>query len=99
MHTINRRQFGLSLAGTAAAGVLRPNLAFAMEPPPEIKTIRLQKSPVICFAPHLVMEAFIKAEGFDGIEYVDTNGGLNGAQMVARHEIDISTSFAGTVVH
>ena len=99
MRLINRRQFGLSLAGAGAAGLLRVTPAFSAEPPPEVRTIRMQRSPVICFAPHLVIDAFLKAEGFDGIELVETGGGFSGSELVAQRKIDIATSFAGTVVH
>jgi len=99
MRTFDRRQFGLGMAGIGAACLLSPSLAFAAEPPPEVTTLRLQKTTTICFAPLYVLEAFLHAEGFEKLEYVGAAGGINVAEMVARGEIDIGTSFAGTVVH
>ena len=99
MNLFNRRQFGSALVGGAVTAPSLASSAFAAEPPPEVRTVRMQRSPVICFAPHLVIDAFLKTEGFDGIEYVETGGGFSASELVAQRKIDISASFAGTVVH
>jgi NitT/TauT family transport system substrate-binding protein len=41
----------------------------------ETTTIRLGKSPAICYAPQYVAEDLLRAEGFANVEYVDTSAG------------------------
>jgi NitT/TauT family transport system substrate-binding protein len=95
----SRRHFLTSASLAAAAGVLGPRASRADEGPPETTTIRLQQTTTICFAPLYVLEAFLRAEGFTDLRYVSAAGGYNVAEMVARGEIDVGTSFAGTVVY
>jgi NitT/TauT family transport system substrate-binding protein len=93
----NRRDF---LAGaTLAAAMPGAREALAAAGPSETTTIRLQKTTTICFAPLYVLEAFLHAEGFTDIQYVIAPGGFDVAEMVAHGDIDIGTSFAGTVVY
>jgi len=95
----NRRDFLASASLAAAANVLGPRAVLADEGPPETTTIRLAKTTTTCFAPIYVLEAFLRAEGFTDIQYVTAPGGFNVAEMVAHGDIDIGTSFAGTVVY
>jgi NitT/TauT family transport system substrate-binding protein len=95
----NRRHFLASASLAAAAGVLGPRGSFADEGLPETTTIRLQQTTTICFAPLYVLEAFLRAEGFTDVQYVSAAGGFSVAERVARGDIDIGTSFAGTVVY
>ena len=71
MRLFNRRQFGLSLVGASAAGLLSWQKAMAADPPPETTTIKLKKSLAICFAPYYVVEEFLRAEGFEDIRYIE----------------------------
>jgi NitT/TauT family transport system substrate-binding protein len=95
----NRRDFLTSVSLAAAAGALGARGTLADEGPPEITTIRLQKTTTTCFAPLYVLQPFLRAEGFTDIQYVTAPGGFNVAEMVAHGDIDVGTSFAGTVVY
>jgi NitT/TauT family transport system substrate-binding protein len=67
-----RRTFvgGLTTAGTAGLFGLRPEPAFA-EQPPETTRLRVSQSPAICFAPqYLAGEQLFQAEGFTDVSYV-----------------------------
>src|SRR5262245_52521790 len=70
----NRRHFLTQLATAGVAGLgglpLAGGRSFAVEPPPEITTIRLAKDSVTCIAP-LVLQELLRAEGFTDIRYVD----------------------------
>ena len=65
----NRRHVLATLS--SAAATLIGEKAFAQEPPPEVTTIRLTKTPGICIAPQYVAEALLKIEGFRDIQYVE----------------------------
>jgi NitT/TauT family transport system substrate-binding protein len=65
----NRRHVLATLS--SAAATLIGETAFAQEPPPEVTTIRLTKTPGICIAPQYVAEALLKIEGFRDIQYVE----------------------------
>ena len=87
---------GLGVAG--AAGFGRPEMLYAAELSPETTTIRIAKSTNICFAPVLVAQELLRAEGFRDIQYVPEPGVFTFPERVARGEIDFAASFAGTVV-
>ena len=95
----SRRHFLASASLAAAAGVLSSRRAVAGEPPPETSTIRLAFSPSICFAPFDVAETFLHTEGFTDVQYLKAAGGFTAPEMVARGEVEVSASFAGTVVY
>ncbi len=95
----NRRQFGISLAGAGAIGLLPAGRAFAAEPPPETKTIRLKQSSAICFAPYYVVEAFLHAEGFADVQYVDAEDSAVSASLMDTGELDFDLDFAGRLVY
>ncbi|HSA83183.1 MAG TPA: ABC transporter substrate-binding protein [Geminicoccaceae bacterium] len=95
----NRRHFLASASLAAAAGAFGARTALADDGPLETTTIRLAKTTTICFAPIYVLEAFLRAEGFSDIQYVTAAGGFTVAERVGRGDIDIGTSFAGTVVY
>jgi NitT/TauT family transport system substrate-binding protein len=99
MRNYNRRQFGISLAGAATTALLFPDLGRAADPPPETNTIRLKKSFAICFAPYYVVEALLKAEGFENVEYVEAEHSAKSAQMLDSGDLHFDLDFAGQVVH
>src|SRR6516164_524576 len=68
-HTRRRLLGGMALAVPAAVLPLRR--VAALEPPLETTTVRLERLPVICFAPQYVCEEMLRAEGFTDIRYVD----------------------------
>ena len=91
---ITRRRFlrNLSAAGSASAlGCLGE--AFAAEPPPETKRIRLPKVEVTCWAPAYVSGELLKAEGFSEPMFVDYADSAKQYEALAAGEIDIMMSF------
>jgi NitT/TauT family transport system substrate-binding protein len=68
VHT--RRSFQAMTAAAGAASLLLPRRGWAAEPALETTTVRLGKTPIICFAPQYVCEALLRAEGFTDIRYV-----------------------------
>jgi NitT/TauT family transport system substrate-binding protein len=99
MRTYDRRQFGISLAGASAIGLLPIDRAIAAELPPETKTIRLKKSLAICFAPYYLVEALLHAEGIEDVQYVDAEHSAMSASMMDTGELDFDLDFAGQLVH
>jgi NitT/TauT family transport system substrate-binding protein len=95
----SRRDFLAGLSAAGAAGILGGRRALAAEGPLETTTIRLSYNTAICFAPMDVAEAFLRTEGFTDIRYVRTTGGFTSPQMIASGNVDVGTSFAGTVVY
>lgn len=99
---ISRREFvhGAALAGAAGLlGVGRD--AYAAEPPPETKRIRLGKPPSACVAPQYVAEELLRAEGFQQIEYVGSGqsaAGSAGAHAMGSGQVDLSMNFAAPLV-
>jgi NitT/TauT family transport system substrate-binding protein len=88
-----RRHFLTTLAAAGAGGVLGPPRAIAAEPPPEVTTIRINKSPSICVAPQHVAEEFLRAEGFADISYVPGPANLF-QERLASGECDFGLDFA-----
>jgi NitT/TauT family transport system substrate-binding protein len=99
MRAYSRRHFAASLAGAGAIGLLPTSRAFAADPPPETETIRLKKSSAICFAPYYVVEAFLHAEGFADVQYVDAEDSAVSASLMDTGELDFDLDFAGRLVY
>lgn len=105
----SRREFlgGLAVAGTAGllglesgrlmAGLLRPQLATAAEPPPETTTIRLLRVPAICTAPQYFAEELLRAEGFTDVQYVKRPGPAI-SKTLGSGEADMSMNLVGSLV-
>ena len=72
MALIRTRRGFLGGIAAAAAAMLPPRRGSAAEPPLETTTVRLERLPVICFAPQYVCEEMLRAEGFTDIRYVET---------------------------
>jgi len=70
--TQSRRRVLAMMSSACTAGLLRVPRSFAADAPPETTTVRLEKLPIICFAPQYVCEALLRAEGFTDIRYVET---------------------------
>jgi NitT/TauT family transport system substrate-binding protein len=94
-----RRDFLAALSAVGVVGALDARPSLADEGPLEITTIRLSFTTAICFAPLDVAETFLRAEGFTDVQYVRAAGGLTQPQMIASGEVDVASSFAGTVVY
>ena len=93
-----RRIFLSEASSAAAAVVLNARGSSAAEPLPEIQTVRLRKSTVICFAPLYVLEAFLKAEGFTEVIYSAVEEG-DSVGLVERGELHFDAHFAGGIAH
>ncbi|MEQ1882521.1 MAG: ABC transporter substrate-binding protein [Burkholderiales bacterium] len=88
-----RRQFLGACTALGSGTLLGLPKPAAAEPPPEVKRIRLENGPYLCYAPLYVAEEFLRLEGFRDIEYVEgdfsksensTDIGIWGAPAVVR---------------
>ena len=107
MHA-NRRD--LLLAGACAAstalfcGAAARLRAEEPDPPPEITTIRLGKSPSICIAPQYVVSDLLNAEGFTNVVYVETGTYVEPASGVVQNkalgkgDLDFYLNFSGPIL-
>jgi NitT/TauT family transport system substrate-binding protein len=87
---------GVGLSSLSGGGQSR-----ASEPPPEITTIRLAKTPITCVAPQYVAAELLRIEGFTDIQYVGLEGdiGKRGIpEMIGRDQIDFSMTFAAPML-
>jgi hypothetical protein len=80
------------------SGILRANVPGKRPtaPPPEAKRIRLGKIRSLCLSPQYVAEQFLDAEGFSGVEYVETPGGVPGARELGEGKWDIGMNSVAT---
>ena len=99
MRNFNRRQFGLGSAGFGVATILPIPSVLAADPPPETKSIRLKKSSAICFAPYYVVEAFLRAEGFEEVQYIESEASENSARLMDNGELHFDQDFAGRIIY
>ena len=99
MTRYNRRYFNLSLASTGAVGLLGTDRVHASGPEPETSTIRLKKSVAICFAPYYILTAFLRAEGFDEVLYLDAPHSAVSSEMIDNGDLHFDLDFAGRLVH
>jgi NitT/TauT family transport system substrate-binding protein len=94
----NRRAIVRALAAAGAAG-LAPALARAAapEPPPETTTLRVVKFPSICQAPLFIAEELLRAEGFTGFTYVESEvpgAGPGSVEVMNKGLADMAVFFA-----
>ena len=61
----------------------------AAEPPPEVRKVRLTRSPSMCLAPSYVAEELLKLEGFSEVEYT-AEVSTSAAAILPSGEADIS---------
>ena len=73
-----------ALAVTGLGLVARPARA---EPPPEVRTLKLSKEPYACLAPQYVVDEFLAAEGFSGVQRVDVGEGST-FKLIVKGELD-----------
>ena len=93
-----RRHFLTAMGLAGAAGLIQGGPALATEGPPETAAIRLAKIPGICIAPQYLADELLRAEGFSEIQYVPIPTGIEGAQAMARGEVDFSLNFAAPLI-
>lgn len=100
MQILQKRRHLLRTASAAAvAGALGGRVSLAAAEPLETTTVRLSFNTTICFAPLDIAGAFLRAEGFEDVQYIRTEGGFSAPQMIATGKVDFGSSFAGTVVY
>ncbi|MGZ8425322.1 MAG: ABC transporter substrate-binding protein [Candidatus Binatia bacterium] len=95
----NRREFltNLAVAGSAALLGLHAD-AFAAEPPPETKRIRIPQIPSTCRSPEWVAEELLRAEGFTDVQYIPVPGTQGVERALASGEADLAGHFAAPVI-
>ena len=100
----SRRRFLTKLSVVALSGVLglagarlgSGARSFAAEPPPEVTTITLEKTPTTCLAPQDVARELLRAEGFTDIRYQVI--GEAPASAVAHNQLDWDMDFAPEII-
>jgi NitT/TauT family transport system substrate-binding protein len=83
-----------TLAMTGLGLAARPARA---EPPPEVRTLRLSKEPYACIAPQYLIDEFLAAEGFSGVQRVDISDGST-TKLLAKGELDFALDAAFSIV-
>jgi NitT/TauT family transport system substrate-binding protein len=92
---ISRRRFVRDIAlagGVSIFGIGRD--AWAAEPPPETKRLRMVQIPTICQAPQFVAEELLRGEGFTDLQFVRKQGTQGIEAALAAGEADINMHFA-----
>ena len=91
----SRREL-LSTAAFSGAGALLgwQSDGIAAEPPPETTRLRLDQRPSICVAPQYIAEEFLRAEGFNDLQYIKKQGPKEVESALAANEIHIGFHFA-----
>jgi NitT/TauT family transport system substrate-binding protein len=93
---IGRRGFVRTMATAGIAGLVAPRRgAAAAGPAPETTRLRLLKSGSMCWAPQLIAEDLLKAEGFTDISYVDIPPGMPVSLFLTGGQADLSMNFVG----
>jgi NitT/TauT family transport system substrate-binding protein len=84
------------VGGFAGARLGSGARSFAAEPPPEVTTITLEKTPTTCLAPQYVAGELLRAEGFTDIRYqaIDEAPAL----AVAHDQLDWELDFAPEII-
>ena len=72
---MNRRGFLGQASALGAASLLGPSAVVRAEPLPETRKIRLVLAETMCLAPQYIAEEFLRAEGFEHIEYIPIQSG------------------------
>jgi NitT/TauT family transport system substrate-binding protein len=90
--TQTRRRFLTTLSLAGGAGLVCPTLASTAQGILETTTVRFAKIANMCFAPQLVAEELLRAEGFTDIQYVDVVPAFLGSG-VARGTVDLSMAY------
>jgi NitT/TauT family transport system substrate-binding protein len=98
---LKRRDFVLSAAATASAGLIwsaQRLRAQAQEAPPETTTIRLAKTPSLCVMPQYVVDELLAAEGVTQVDYVVSDSGPLLSEAIASGQVDFALHFSGPIV-
>ena len=95
----SRRRFlgGAAALGTTSLLGINP-VAFAGEPPPEVKRIRLIHFPAVCLAFGYLAEDLLHAEGFEEVEYVEVTVNTT-ATTIATGRVDLWADAAPSLVN
>ena len=93
---MRRRDFVRVVSGAAAAALYGAAGASAADAPPEIRTLRLARSPAICFAPVYISEELLRAEGFTDIRWAQAK--VNAYEKLESGEADLGATDIGTFI-
>jgi NitT/TauT family transport system substrate-binding protein len=93
---MRRREFVRGMSVLAAGGLLGVDPAEAAEGPPEITTVRLTKSPAICFAPVYVAEELLRAEGFANVRWAQAR--VSASEKLESGEADLGATDIGSFI-
>jgi NitT/TauT family transport system substrate-binding protein len=95
----SRRQFVAGSSALIAASLLGHPSGAAVDPPPEIATLRIPNwSTVICVAPNYLAEALLRAEGFTDIQYVEPSYPGPGQSVVSTGNFDFDLNTAQVIL-
>jgi NitT/TauT family transport system substrate-binding protein len=92
-----RRRLLATMSSAAAASAFGSARMSAQEAPPETTTIRLVKTPGICFAPLYIAEELLRIEGFSEVRYVDVPLDLN-QRAVGSDSVDLTIGFVAQYI-
>jgi NitT/TauT family transport system substrate-binding protein len=92
---MRRRDFLRGLSAMGVAGLLGTRAANAAEPA-EITTVRLARSPAICFAPVYMAEESLRAEGFTDVKWAQAP--VNAYDKLVSGEADFGATDVGTFI-
>jgi NitT/TauT family transport system substrate-binding protein len=96
---ISRRKFVQDIAFAGAANLFGVGrAAYAAEPPPETKRLRIAQVLDNCFAPQYMAEEMLRGEGFSDFQYVRLAGSAQIYPAVANGEVDLSMAFSSGFV-
>jgi len=95
---MSRRRFLQQTSALGVASMLGWASEALAEPPPETTRIRLLATPAICVAPEFVAEPFLRAEGFDDIQYVKFDITIGSKSTLASGAVDVMSLPPGNIL-
>jgi NitT/TauT family transport system substrate-binding protein len=90
-----RRRFLGTAALAGAAGLIAQPGRLAAEPPPETTRIRLMRTTSQCWAPQLVANELLRAEGFTDVSHLEVPVGTPVSEFLVSDRADLSMNFVG----
>jgi NitT/TauT family transport system substrate-binding protein len=92
---ITRRDFVQFTALAGATSLLGADSdAYAAEPAPETKRLRISQIPDNCYAPQYMAEDLLRGEGFSDFQYVRLSSSAQVYPALAKGELDLSMAFS-----
>ena len=94
----SRRKFLANTSALGAVSFLGLSRTAKGDPVPETTSIRLVRSPAICFAPQYLAEELLRLEGFTEVTYVELKSDF-ALNALAAGQVDFSMDASPTVVY